>query len=248
MKVTIRTVATLLALVISSSAALAEPDPANWDAEAVKVIRQMDAYTDSMETFVVDAESYNDASIGEGLVISNPFISKVSVSRPGSIHSITKSGSQTNEVYLHKGKLTVYTDKHKFFTQATIPEVLSDGLMFALDKFDVETPLMDLLLIGSLEYLVSDGEDVIYVTGDSSIRGVECHHVMISGSYADLQIWISKGDKPTPKRTLMTYKQGEGMPRHEVFIEWNATDGFNASEFEFEPPKGAHEIDFIDAP
>jgi hypothetical protein len=247
MKVTIRTVATLLAMVMSSGVALAETAPANWDPEAVKVIRQMDAYTDAMETFVVKTESYNDASIGAGLVISNPFTSKISVRRPGSIHSITHSGSKTSEIYLHKGKLTVYSDKQKFFTRSTVPEELNEGLIFALDQFDVETPLMDLLLIGSLEYLVSDGEDVIYVTGDSSIRGVECHHVMISGSYADLQIWIAKGDKPTPKRTLMTYKQGEGMPRHEVFIEWNATDDIDASEFEFEPPKGAQEIGFIDA-
>ena len=248
MKVYIRTMFMLLAMLMISSVAIAASDPDNWDAKAVEVIRQMDAYTDAMENFVIKAESYNDASIGTGMVISNPFKSRVSVSRSGSMHSISKSGSQTNEIFLHKGMLTLYTDEHKFFTRATVPEALDEGLMFALDEFDVETPLLDLLIVGSLDHLVSEGEDVVYVTGDSSIRGVECHHVLISGIHADLQIWIAKGDKPTPKRTLMTYKQGEGLPRHEVFLDWQATDAFEASEFEFEPPDGAQEIGFIDAP
>jgi hypothetical protein len=164
------------------------------------------------------------------------------------LHSVSQSGSQTNEIYLHKGNLTVYTSEHKFFTQVTVPEDLKKGLMFALEEFDVEAPLFDLLVVGSLDHLLSTGEDVIYVTGDSSIRGVDCHHVLISGAHVDLQIWIEKGDKPTPKRTLMTYKDAQTLPRHDVFIDWNATDDFKSAVFKFKPPKGAIEIDFIDAP
>jgi hypothetical protein len=233
-------------MVMTSSMAFAESDPANWDARAVEVLRQMDAYTDSMEKFVIKTESYNDASIGAGLIISNPSVSRVSVDRSGSLHSISKSGSHTNEIYLHKGKLTVFSAEHKFYTRAEAPMVLSEGLIFALEEFGVETPLFDLLIVNSLDHLVSGGEDVFYVTGDSSIRGVDCHHILISGSNVDLQIWIEKGDNPVPRRTLMTYKRGEGMPRHEVFLNWSVENRFDKSEFEFEPPEGAREIGFMD--
>jgi hypothetical protein len=241
-------VATALAMCIFSNNLLAEVYPVNWDAEAVEVLKQMDAYTDSMKKFVIKAESYTDATIGAGLVVSNPITSVVSVDRSGSLHSVSQSGSQTNEIYLNKGNLTVYTSEHKFFTHATVPEDLKKGLLFALEKFDVETPLFDLLVVGSLEYFVSTGEDIIYITGDSSIRGVDCHHILISGAHVDLQIWVEKGDKPTPKRTLMTYKDAQTLPRHEVFIDWKETDDFKSSVFKFKPPKGAREIDFIDAP
>ncbi len=240
--------AATLAMCMTSSVAFAGSDSANRDEKAVEVLKQMDAYTDSMENFVIEAESYNDASIGAGLVISNPYKSRVAVDRSGSMHSISKSGTQTSEIYLHKGVLTVYSGEHKYFTRVDVPKGLKEGLMFALEEFDVETPILDLLIVNSLDHFVSDRADFFYVTGDSSIRGVDCHHVLISGPNADLQIWIEKSDKPVPRRTLMTYKHGEGMPRHEVFMGWSAKDGFDKSEFEFEPPEGAHEIDFIKAP
>ena len=106
------------------------------------------------------------------------------------------------------------------------------------------------IILGKLAPELSKTLDsmAIYVNGDSSIRGVDCHHVLLSGPLVDLQIWIEKGDKPTPRRTLMTYRHGQGMPRNEVFLEWSAVDSFSKSEFEFVPPEGAAEIGFVKAP
>ena len=240
--------AMILVTCMSSSSAFAESASDKWDAKAVEVLKQMDAYTDSLDKFVVKAESYLDASIGEGLVISNAYETRVSVIRTQSLHSVSKSGSQINEIYLQKGALTIFSGEQKFYTHAQVPEPLGAGLLFALEELDVETPLLDLLIINSLDKLMTPGIEVIYVTGDSSIRGVDCHHVLLSGPLVDLQIWIEKGDKPVPRRTLMTYRHGEGMPRNEVFLEWSAVDGFSQSEFEFVPPQGAIEIGFFKAP
>ena len=240
--------AVLMTLFMVNSTVFADSYSANQDAKAIEVLKQMDSYTNSLEKFVIKAESYLDASIGEGLIISNAYDTKVSVVRTQSLHSISKSGSQTNEIYLHKGALTVYTGEQKFFTHAKVPEPLDNGLIFALEELDVETPLLDLLVLHSLDKLITPGVEVVYVTGDSTIRGVDCHHILMTGPQVDMQIWIEKGDRPLPRKTLMTYRYGEGMPRHEVFLEWTAVDGFDKSEFEFIPPKGAVEIDFVQAP
>lgn len=240
--------ATMLVMCMTSSSAFAGSDPDNWDAKALEVLKQMNAYTDSLNKFVIEAESYRDASIGEGLVISNAYKTTVSIDRPHALHSVTESGSQTSEIYLNKGALTIYSGKQKFYSRSRVPEPLDDGLMFALEELHVETPLLDLLIVNALDRLMSPEMEVVYVTGDSLIRGVDCHHVLISGRLVDMQVWIEKGEKPVPRRTLMTYKYGEGLPRNEAFLEWKAVDGFNKSEFEFVPPDGASEIDFIDAP
>ena len=240
--------ATLLTLSIFAGPAYADPDPDIWDAKAIEVLKQMNVYLNSLEKIVVKAESYRDASIGEGLIISNAYETRVSVIRKQSLHSISKSGSQTNEIYLQKGNLTIYSGEQKFYTRAQVPEPLADGLLFALEELDVETPLLDLLVVNSLDELMTPRVEIVYVTGDSSIRGVDCHHVLLSGPLVDMQVWIEKGDKPAPRRTLMTYKYGEGIPRNEVFMEWSAVDGFSKSEFDFVPPEGAIEIDFVKAP
>jgi hypothetical protein len=248
MKVYIKAMSMLLAMCLISSIAFAESLPDNWDAKAVEVFKQMDAYTDSLQKFIITTDSYSDASIGPGMIISNPFTTRIAVQRPGSLHSVTKGGSHTSEIYMDKGRLTVYSGDKKLYTHADVPEPMSKGLLYALEEFAVETPLLDLLILKSLDRLLSGDEIVAYVSGDSQIRGVDCHHILVSGPLADLQVWIAKGDKPVPKRTLLRYKHGEGMPRHDVFIDWAITDGFDKSEFKFVPPEGAQEIDFINTP
>jgi hypothetical protein len=248
MKVYIKAMSMLLAMCLINSVALAESLPDNWDAKAVEVLKQMDAYTDSIQKFIIKTDSYSDASIGPGMVISNPFTTTIAVQRPASLHSVTKGGSHTSEIYMDKGRLTVYSGDKNLYTHADVPEPVSKGLLFALEEFAVETPLLDLLILKSLDRLLSGDEVVVYVTGDSQIRGVDCHHILVSGPLADLQVWIAKGDKPVPKRTVLRYKQGEGMPRHDVFIDWAITDGFDKSEFKFVPPEGAQEIGFINTP
>lgn len=248
MKVYVKAISMLLAVCLTSSIAFAESLPDNWDAKAVEVLQQMDAYTDSVQKFIIKTDSYSDASIGPGMIISNPFTTRIAVERPGSLHSVTKSGSHRNEIFVDKGKLTVYSSDKKLYSSVDVPEPISVGLLYALEEFDVETPLLDLLILKSLDRLLSGDETVAYVSGDSQIRGVDCHHILLSGALVDLQVWVAKGDKPVPKRTVLRYKQGEGMPRHDVFIDWAVTDGFDKSEFKFVPPEGAHEIDFINTP
>jgi len=247
MKTFIRTILAILVTVTTTGVTFAGSDPVNQDEKAIGILKQMDAYTDSMDKYVINAESYLDATIGPGLTISDASEITVSVDRSGFLHSINKSGLETREVFMNKGKLTVFTGPQKFYSHAEIPATLDEGLMFALEQYGVETPAMDLLILRSLDELVTDKVEIIYVTGDSFIRGVNCHHILLSGPNFSMQLWIEKGDKPMPRRTLLTFKHGEGLPRHELFLKWTAKDSFDKSLFEFEPPEGAIKIDFIKA-
>jgi hypothetical protein len=208
----------------------------------------MDAYTASMKQFQITAESYNDARLDELTVVSNPSATVLTVDRSGSMHSATNDGLHTSEIYFHKGVLTLYSNKHNFYSRTEVPEDLEEALLFALEEFDVETPLLDFLILSSLDLLISNDESIRYLTDKSPIRGVDCHHLIVSGPHADLQVWIEEGDRPIPRRSLMTFKTVHGLPRHDVFMDWTAEVDADASTFEFEPPDGALEIDFIDSP
>ena len=247
MKTFIRTILLILVTVTTAGVTYAGSDPVNQDEKAIGILKQMSAFTDSMDKYVINAESYLDATIGAGLTISDASEITVSVDRSGFLHSINRSGLETREVFMNKGKLTVFTGPQKFYSHAEIPATLDEGLMFALEQYGVETPAMDLLILRSLDELLTDNVEVVYVTGDSTIRGVNCHHILVSGPNVAMQCWVEKGDKPMPRRTLLTFKQGEGLPRHELFLKWTAKDSFDKSLFEFEAPEGAIEIEFIEA-
>jgi hypothetical protein len=237
-----RAVAALATLV--AGVALAEVAPGHRDAEAIDVLKAMDAHTASMNYFTVSVESFTDAAIGTSLVISNPTESEVVVDRSGSLRSITSDGLHTSQIYVHDGKLTLFSDKNNAFSTADIPTELDGALLFALSEFQVETPLLDLLLVNSLDHFVSQIEAVVYLGDKRPIRGVDCHHIVIRGEDVDLQLFVEEGDNPVPRMTVMTLKKDLGRPRHEVFMDWSETRRPRASEFEFDPPEGAMQIEF----
>jgi hypothetical protein len=238
----------MIATLFGGAGALAQSSHPNWDPAAVDVLKKMNAYTASMKQLEVTAEAYTDHEITGPVVISNPSMSKITVDRSGSLHSVTRNARQTSEIFVHEGVLTVFTDEHNYYTRTDVPEDLDEALEFALEKFDVEMPAFDLLLVESLKQIVTDEEHVIYVTDSSSIRGVDCHQIVISGPHADFQLWVEKGSSPAPRRTLLTFKTQPQRPRHEVFLDWKVLDDLDSSDFEFKPPDGAREIGFVDSP
>jgi hypothetical protein len=248
MKVFTRAVFVLLSIFFAMGAALAQDGAGNRDPAAVEVLQRMDAYMASMQRFEVTAESYNDATLDDLTIFSNPSVSVLTIDRPNSLRSASHDGLHTSEIYLDKGVLTVFSNKHNYYARAKVPEDLEEALLFALEEFEVETPLLDFLILNSLEHLMSDDESIIYLTDKSPIRGVDCHHIVVSGPHADLQVWVEEGDHPLPRRSVMTLKTAHGLPRHEIFMDWNEEIYPDPSIFEFEPPDGAIEIRFINLP
>jgi hypothetical protein len=62
----------------------------------------------------------------------------------------------------------------------------------------------------------------------------------------DWQIWIEDGDKPLPRKLILTSKQVKGEPQFTVVIRnWDLTPKLTDQEFSFTPPKGAKKIEFL---
>ncbi len=230
-----------------SCAAVAQIAPGQRDQRAVDVLKAMDAQLEAMQNFVVETESYRDAVYDGATIISNPSRSTVTVERGASLHALTNDGESIKEIYFHDGGLTVFDKQNSFYAKADVPKVLKNGLLFALDNLDIETPLIDLLVVDSLNSFASDIDAVVYLTNKAPIRGVDCHHILISGPQVELQLFIQEGDQPLPRRSVMTFKAALGNPRQEVLMDWRELEEINASVFQFKPPSGAREIEFATA-
>jgi len=118
-------------------------------------------------------------------------------------------------------------------------------LEFALEELDVETPLMDFVFSDAFAHFLGDDDTMVYLTDNRIIRGVECHHIIISGPALDLQMWIEEGDRPLPRKVMMTSKLELGMPRYYVFLDWDVQPDISLLAFMFEAPDGSMEIDFV---
>jgi len=243
-----RAVFALLFTFFAAGATFAHNTAGHQDPKAVEVLNNMAAYTASMDRFVITGETRTDARLDVGVIISNSRESQLFVDRSGSLVVSSFDGVDTSEIYIHDGMLTVFSCKHNYYARTKAPENLEAALHFALDEFDVETPLMDFVFADALSHLLDDQDTVIYLTDKSRIRGVDCHHIIVRGPEVDLQLWVEEGDRPVPRKILITSILEAGSPRHYAFLDWSLQTDLEPAIFEFDAPKDSIEIEFIGAP
>jgi hypothetical protein len=229
-------------------AAIAHETDTRQDPKALDVLKNMATFTASLDRFAITGETHTDASVDYGLIISNSRESRIFVNRPDSLFVSSFDGLHENDIYIHDGILTVFSSKHNFYAQESVPGNLETALHFALDEFDVETPMMDFIFADTLDHLVNDHDTVIYLTDKSRIRGVDCHHVVIRAPGVDVQLWVEEGDRPVPRKVMITSVSEPGSPRHYAFMDWRELTDLDDTLFEFDAPEDSIEIEFAAAP
>jgi len=237
--------AAVLLLFLAGSATVANGAESHRDTKALDLLNRMAAYNGAIDQLVIKGEIFADARLDAGLIVSNPSEIKIKIDRPGSIYLQKFDGLNTREIYIHKGKLTLYSSETNFYARAQVPETIEDAMQFAMEEFDLEMPLGELFFADSAIALITKQDTVHYLTDKSRIRGVDCHHIAVRGAEIDLQLWITEGDRPVPRKLSMTMKWEGGSPRSTALMEWSKADGFDPKIFEFTPPEGAQEIRFF---
>ena len=88
-----------------------------------------------------------------------------------------------------------------------------------------------------------------FVVGQSVVGGVRCIHLAFRGTEVDWQIWVEDGDKPLPRKFIITAKQVAGEPQFTVLLRsWDLAPKLTNREFGFAPPKGAKKIEYLRLP
>ncbi len=97
-------------------------------------------------------------------------------------------------------------------------------------------------LTESMKSMVKSG----YYVGEATIAGILCDNLALSNEDEDVQLWVAKGDKPVPRRIVVTYKNLEGQPQFWAqFEEWNFSPNFSETIFSYSPPAHADRISFF---
>ena len=86
-----------------------------------------------------------------------------------------------------------------------------------------------------------------YYVGEATIAGVLCDNLALRSEDEDVQLWIEKGNKPAPRRIVVTYKKIEGQPQFRAqFIEWEFSPDLSDAIFSFSPPAHAERVNFFE--
>jgi hypothetical protein len=243
-----RRIASVVPLVIVMLAGWPQPgraQPAGIDPQAEKLLKRMSDYLAGRQQFTAKAESTLEAVLTSGQKIQFDSPATLVVSRPNKLHAHRK-GDIANQEFFYDGKtLTLYNPRENLYATAAAPPTLDEMLDFAREKLDVIAPAAELLYKNAAEKMLKESSSG-FVVGQSVVGGVKCTHLAFRGSEVDWQIWIEDGDKPLPRKFILTSKQVKGEPQFTVVIRsWDLAPKLTNAEFSFTPPKGAKKIEFL---
>ena len=163
---------------------------------------------------------------------------------PGAVRVTNRSAEGTKEVFFDDGRLTVYTSDRNFYARTEIPKGVDSMLEFAVEQVEVEVPLLDFVSANIADHMLADADEVRYLE-KSLIRDRIYHHIGIRSSEVDIQLWVAAEGRLLPGKLVITSKWEGGAPRFVAFFEWDTAPKFTNDLFEFKPPEGAIEIEFL---
>jgi hypothetical protein len=106
----------------------------------------------------------------------------------------------------------------------------------------VALPGADLLLSQSYDALVAGVLEAKHI-GRGVIDGVECEHLAFRNFDTDWQLWVEVGDRPIPRKLVITSKTVNSAPQYTLRVKgWKTGVEPPADAFTFVPPANATQL------
>jgi len=233
----------VLSLSIASiSAAQAQPAESP---DADKILRGMCDYLNSLKQFSYQAEVSYDAPESDGQSVQYDFDMVTYVRRPDRLRVDAEGDGIDKQFFFNGRTITLYDRKVKMYAAMDVPPDIEGALEKAHNDFDLRVALTDLASPKLCDHLVEAREGT-RVLGLSKVRGIATHHLVLDRKDIRVQVWIETGEKPLPRKVLITDKNLPGSQEWIAYLNhWNTASKMNETLFTFVAPKGAQRIQFL---
>jgi hypothetical protein len=237
--------ATLLLVLVSHPAVPSTAQVPGIDPEAARILKRMTDHIGGLQQFGLDTAYTVEVVLMSGQKIQYTGAARTAVRRPNRLRA-ERAGDIVRQSFYYDGRtLTLFNPDDHYYASVPAPGTLDTMIDFARDSLDVVAPAGDLITEDAYTRLMAAATSG-FVVGKSAIDGVRCDHLAFRGQDIDWQIWIEDGDRPLPRKYVITTLDVAGTPQFEITMSnWTTTPDVSAHEFEFVPPSGAKKIEFL---
>ena len=212
------------------------------DASALRILKAMSDYMAGQRNL--------SAKYDADIEVITPDLQKIQFAASGDVLvdrqaglRATRTGGYADVELVFDGKaVTLHNRDGKTFATVDVPGTLDDLVQRLRTEHLVEVPGADLLLARSYDQLTEGVLDAKYV-GLGVIDGVECEHLAFRNQDTDWQLWVEVGERPIPRKYVITSKSVAQAPQYTLRIKELRTDvkpDLNA--FVFKAPEGTKQV------
>ena len=239
----------LLALALVSgapgaSAQTAAPAASAVDPATVQALKNMGAHLQSLQKFHVTNELTGERVLTDGQKLQHMASAAMDVQQPNRIRVKMSSARSQRELFYDGKLVTLFTPAQKYYTSVPFAGSIGDLATTLQAKYGVELPLADLFVLGTPAAPL-DKLDSAMNAGQDFVGSDLCDHYALRQGNFDWQIWITVGDKPLPRKLVITNRGDEARPQSVSLIDWDLKPAFATSSFTFKPAKSAKAIEVV---
>jgi len=242
---------TVTLIITSLTAWVARAAPAgtqtNVAPQAERILASACQYLQEMPYFGLTAEIWREHVTSSGQKLQFARTVNMEVKRPNRFHMDIASPHSQRGFWYDGKSLTVLDKQPGVFSMAPMPGTLDAAIDKAHDELGIDLPLIDLAVSDPYKNATAKVVTGAYY-GLSPVLGVDCHHLAFTQDNVDWQVWIQDGPQPLIRKFVITHKTEEGAPEFTALITvWNITERISDSDFEFEAPRGAMQVEMRSA-
>jgi hypothetical protein len=222
------------------------PPTRSVEARADQELKRMGAFLAGLPHFAFEAEETFDELPDGQLRRQLTNVRRVAVERPNHL-AADATGDTLNRASWYDGRTVTVLDKeHNVYATIEAPATIDATFDKLADEYGFVLPLADLLYSDPYAVLM-EGVSYGRYLGIHQAAGVDCHHLALSQDTIEWQIWIDAGDKPLPRKLVISYVQEPGEPQYSAVIRrWNLDSKAPEGLFTFEAPDGAQRVEAKD--
>lgn len=240
----------ILAVVLVSGAgggaAYAQYDtPANIDSEAAAALQSMSNYLGSRSDYSFKADIMYDEVLGSGQKVQYGAEAVAYLTKPNkfAVSYTTERGGY--RLWYTAGQATILQIPENDYAAATLPGTVDQALTKLSDEYAFDPVLSEFLFINTFKTLtknVTGGRSL----GPSRVSGAMCRHLIFQGNDIDWQIWIEDGNRPVPRKLVITYKSRPESPQFIALIkDWVADKTIRDAAYKPDIPKMSSQGEFL---
>ena len=213
--------------------------------EAARLLKRMTEFVGGQDRFSLETVNTVEVVLDSGQKIQFTGGTRTTVQRPDKLYS-ERVGDVLSQTFYYDGQtVTLVNPDDGYYASVSAPPTIDGMLDFAREALDVVAPAGDLITMDAYSRLMSDARSG-FVVGKSYVGGVRCDHLAFRGYGVDWQVWIEDGDRPLPRKYVITTVDVKQAPQAEILVtRWNSSPEIGAKQFEYSPPSGARRIDFV---
>ena len=226
----------------ASPRASAPATPPAIEPAAALAVARMGEYIKSLPAFSIQAETSTDEVLVAGPKVQYGGALNLTYGSPDRLWMRVVRDEEDDQQFFYDGStLSLWIEAKKTWASSPASGTVADAIAMVEAKYDVSFPLGDLLSRAVRKDLLKNVEAGILV-GSGRVGGVDCDHLGFHQAGADWQLWIEKGDRPLPRKLVITTLDEPTQPQHEIVMTWNLSPKLDTTRFTFVAPEGAERI------